>query len=118
MSQNHTNLLAARWIGLVLMTTLSGCFYIPTWRIPNYEPCQSAENAWGCMVDTVEHQSPIDQPWCDPKYAPQAVYRVAIPGQWNPSQAGYSAPQQIPVEVDHGDRKPPIDAPAPQRMAP
>lgn len=118
MSQILTNLLAARWIGVFLLTTASGCFYIPTWRIPNFEPCQSAENAWGCLVDTVEHQSPIDQPWCDPHYHPQGVYRVAIPGQWHPNHSTYSAPQEVPTKAEHGDLKPPIEAPPPQLNVP
>ncbi|MCA9072785.1 MAG: hypothetical protein KDA84_27870, partial [Planctomycetaceae bacterium] len=81
--------LANYGMGAFLLTTFSGCFFIPTWRIPNYEPCQSVENAWGDVVDTVGHQSPVDQPWHDPCYCPQGVYRVAIPGQWHPGPEIY-----------------------------
>jgi hypothetical protein len=70
----------AFWMGLVLLPAQAGCVYIPTWDWPEPECCQCAEDRWGDLVDHINHQSSIDQPWHDPEYCKRGVYRVAAPG--------------------------------------
>lgn len=79
MSRRITSQIAALSMGVLFLSSASGCFYIPTWRFPDPPLCQSAEDAWGCAVDYIGHQSPVEQPWCDPHYVQQGVYRVAAP---------------------------------------
>ena len=74
---------AALWIGLILLTTSSGC-YIPMWRVPTPAPCQCAEDRWGDLVDCIGNHDPTDQPWHDPHYCPEGVYRIAAPGTFPP----------------------------------
>ena len=68
---------------LLLIVSASGC-YIPTWRCRTPRPLQSLENRWGDFVDCVGHQSPVNQPWCDPHYCRVGIYRVAPYGPFGP----------------------------------
>jgi hypothetical protein len=90
---------AAFCIALLLLPTFSGCFFIPVWRIPTHPACQCAEDRWGDAVDFVGNLSPTDQPWHDPQYCPQGVYRVAPPGSiYLPPPEPAEEPKAAPVE--------------------
>jgi hypothetical protein len=93
---------AGCWMILMLGTSLSGCFYIPMWKVPTPPCCQAAENHWGCVVDTIGHQSPIDQPCHDPHYVKRAVYRVPPYGVFEPPVETFNFPPPV------------IDAPLPE----
>ena len=110
MNKSTFDLMARAWMGIFLLTSASGCFYIPTWRFPTLPPCQTAEDAWGCAVDYVGNQSPVDQPWCDPEYQKQGVYRVAAYGISSYDSAGesYLNPESEDPMQDLGDLKPPM----------
>lgn len=109
MNRQITKQKAARWMGALALTAASGCINLPTWKVPRPQACQNVEDAWGCAVDYVGHQSPIDQPCHDPQYQPKGFYRVAAYGIPSQSQnAEYQEREESDSSTTRGDLKPSI----------